>query len=351
MKLARLPFLFGGAVCLFLALAAGLTRLGLRVPTPEPALHGVLMVSGFFGTLIGLERAVAHGAGWTYLAPASAALSGGVAVAGGPGFAAWVAVASGAWFTLVSAALARRQVADFTLVLVLGGLSWTAGNLSWALGAAPERIVPWFIAFLTLTIFAERRELGRVMSPGPSAGHAFRLVVALVLAGALSAGSGLEPRRLVLAIGLGAMALWLARFDVARRTVRRQGLTRFMGASLIAGYLWLAVGAAAMAAAWGDTAGAGHDAFVHALMLGFVFSMVFAHAPMILPAVIGVAPAYSPWFYLHLGLLQLSLLVRLVGDFGGLPALRLAGGVGNALTIVLFLAVSAAAAARARKRA
>lgn len=350
MKLARLPFLIAGASCLFVAISAGLARLGLGVPAPEPALHGVLMVSGFFGTLIGLERAVAHGAAWTYLAPMSAALSGAVALAGAPGAAAWVAVASSAWFSLVSAALARRHVTDFTLVLVLGGLAWIAGNASWALGAPSDRPLPWSIAFLTLTIFAERRELGRVLSPSPNAGRGFIAVVVLVVGGAMAAGSGYDPGRIGLALGLCGMALWLVRFDVARHTVKKRGLTRFMAVALISGYVWLAIGALAMLAARGDVSGVRFDAFVHALMLGFVFSMVFAHAPIILPAVIGVALPYSPVFYLHLGLLQLSLMARLVGDFTGHAVIRTAGGIGNALTIVLFVLLSASAVARARKK-
>ncbi len=350
MKLARVPFLFAGASCLFVAISAGLARLGLGVPAPDPALHGVLMVSGFFGTLIGLERAVAHGAAWTYLAPGSAALSGAVALAGAPGAAAWVAVASSACFSVVSAALARRHVTDFTLVLVLGGLAWTAGNASWALGAPSDRILPWSIAFLTLTIFAERRELGRVLSPSHNAGRGFLAVVALVVAGALALSSGYDHGRIGLALGLCGMALWLVRFDVARHTVKKRGLTRFMAVALIAGYVWLAIGGVAMLAARGDVSGARFDAFVHALMLGFVFSMVFAHAPIIFPAVIGAPLAYSPAFYLHLGLLQLSLMARLVGDFTGQAVLRTAGGIGNALAIVLFVLLSASAVARARKR-
>lgn len=350
MKLARLPFLIAGASCLFVAISAGLARLGLGVPAPDPALHGVLMVSGFFGTLIGLERAVAHGAAWTYLAPMSAALSAAVALAGAPGAAAWVAVVSSAWFSLVSAVLARRHVADFTLVLVLAGLAWTAGNLSWALGAAADRTLPWSIAFLTLTIFAERRELGRVLSPGHNAGRAFLAVVALVVVGAAAISTGHDAARTGLALGLIGMAAWLVRFDVARHTVKKRGLTRFMAVALISGYVWLAIGGLAMLAARGDVAGARFDAFVHALMLGFVFSMVFAHAPVIFPAVIGVPLAYSPAFYLHLGLLQLSLMARLVGDFTGHALLRTAGGIGNALTIVLFVLLSASAVARARKK-
>ena len=53
---------------------AGLLRMGWVWPPLRPtlaALHGPLMVSGFLGTLIGLERAVAMRRSWTLSQPAA----------------------------------------------------------------------------------------------------------------------------------------------------------------------------------------------------------------------------------------------------------------------------------------
>ncbi len=60
-----------GGLALLLALWAGLFRIGWNLPMPNalPAIHGPLMVSGFLGTLISLERAVALGSKWAYLVP------------------------------------------------------------------------------------------------------------------------------------------------------------------------------------------------------------------------------------------------------------------------------------------
>ena len=55
------------------AVGAGLLRLGWAVPRPATelaAFHGPLMVSGFFGTVISLERAVALARRWAYLGAA-----------------------------------------------------------------------------------------------------------------------------------------------------------------------------------------------------------------------------------------------------------------------------------------
>lgn len=63
----RLFPLFGGFVCLAAGTGVGLTRLGWGLPPPLTnllLLHGLLMIMGFFGTLISLECAVALDARW-----------------------------------------------------------------------------------------------------------------------------------------------------------------------------------------------------------------------------------------------------------------------------------------------
>ncbi|MFB9895270.1 hypothetical protein [Planobispora takensis] len=63
---------------------------------------------------------------------------------------------------------------------------------------------------------------------------------------------------------------------------------------LLAGYGWLAT-AGILWAASGLAAGPYlYDAALHALFLGFVMSMVFGHAPVILPAVLRVRLPYRP---------------------------------------------------------
>src|SRR5581483_3470843 len=86
--------------------------------------------------------------------------------------------------------------------------------------------------------------------------------------------------------GLLAQAAWLAGYDIARRTVRMGGVTRFMAVALLAGYAWLGVaGVLWLIHGLRPPGGFAYDAALHALFLGFVMSMVFAHAPVIVPAV------------------------------------------------------------------
>ena len=68
----RLALLLGGGVAMLLGLDAGLLLLGLPAPvTIErlPEVHGQLMLIGFLGTVIALERAVALRRPWGFSAP------------------------------------------------------------------------------------------------------------------------------------------------------------------------------------------------------------------------------------------------------------------------------------------
>ncbi|MGB7543793.1 MAG: hypothetical protein WBM28_17470, partial [Burkholderiales bacterium] len=65
----RLPLLAVGFIALAFGVGAGLVRMGWQLPLPDVALaawHGPLMIAGFFGTVIGLERAVALAERWAY---------------------------------------------------------------------------------------------------------------------------------------------------------------------------------------------------------------------------------------------------------------------------------------------
>ena len=74
---ARFPIVALGIVALLAALWGALLRLGWGLPpilSNLPGVHGPLIVSGFLGTLISMERAVALRARWAYAAPLLSAL-------------------------------------------------------------------------------------------------------------------------------------------------------------------------------------------------------------------------------------------------------------------------------------
>lgn len=360
----RAPLLLAAFSLLALATIGGLLRLGWPVAAPVGAAmhHGALMVGGFFGTLISLERAVAVRLRWAFGAPLLAAAGGAWLVAGGPLAAAQALAAAGA-AVLVAASLVvcARLSAPFTWTIAAGALAWLAGNLAWAAsGAATDAVVLCWLGFFVLTIAGERLELSRV-SPKPRVAQP--LFVALVAAqGATLAAALLGHAWAGVAFALTCLLLagWLLQWDLARRTVRANGLTRYMAVALLGGHGWLAAGALLLAwlqaaswpvaSAWLPVpAGAAlRDAALHALLLGFVFSMVYAHAFAILPAVAGVRLAWRPWAYLPLALLHLSVLARVAGDLLVQAPLRQWGALLSAISLVAFVATIVGCAIAAR---
>ncbi|WP_284301402.1 hypothetical protein [Homoserinibacter gongjuensis] len=76
---------------------------------------------------------------------------------------------------------------------------------------------------------------------------------------------------------------WLLRHDVARVTVHRTGLPRFVALCLLTGYVWLTVAGAGWLLGGARLEGAIYDATTHAIFLGFVITMIMAHAPSSCP--------------------------------------------------------------------
>lgn len=345
----RAPLFVLGFVGLFVGVGAGLARLGYAVPQTTAAVsawHGALMVGGFFGVVISLERAVALGRYWAYLAPLAAGLGSIALIARAPAWAAWLLFVGSTVLLAASADVFRRQRAVFTLTLALGAACWTIGNLMWALGVAIHGVVAWWLAFLILTIGGERLELSRFLPPSPMARRAFVAILIVIFVGLAAAFHPLGVA--FFAAGLLALAVWLLKQDIARRTVQREGLTRFIAVCLLSGYAWLAVGALTLLSGGLVPGTRAYDAAVHALALGFVFSMVFGHAPIIFPAVLRVAVPYHPVFYAPLVLLHASLLLRIAGDAANDFAWTRAGGLLNAVALAAFILTMASAVVRAR---
>lgn len=341
---ARVPLLVLGFASLVAGIAGGLARLGFE-PMPVgdegAVLHGALLASGFFGTVIALERAVALDRFWGYAAPLASG-AGGLAIVAGAAPAGLLLMLGGALVLLAMSALflgRHRSLESWTLAG--GAACWCAGNGALTSGAAVAVAVPWWIAFFALTIGAERLELSRYLPRTRRVQAAFVLIaVALPVSAAVS----LALQGAVLL----ALAGWLFAFDLARRTLRGAGLARYIAVCLLGGYAWLAISGTILATLVAQRAGPLYDAALHAFFVGFVLSMVFGHAPVILPAVLRVSLGYTPWFYLPLAVLNLSLALRVAGDLAGWHGLRSAGSAGNALAIALFIALAASAALRRR---
>ncbi len=348
-RVEHLPFAFVGVAALLVGLWGGLVRIGWAVPGLGAGLalaHGPLMVSGFLGTFIGLERATALGQFWTYGVPFLAGLGVVALLAGIP--APPLFAAAGLGLVAVFGELLRRQGAAFMMVMAAGAGAWLVGNLRWLAGAPAFQTVPWFAGFLVLTIVGERLELSRLVRPSRTAQAVLLSAVAVYLGGLVLTVPALAIGERIAGASMIVMALWLLRHDIARHTIWQAGQPRFIAASLMSGYVWLLIGGGLWVMLGGAVTGPAYDAMLHAVFLGFVFGMLLAHAPIILPAVLGRPLPYRPGFYGPIVLLNISVLLRLGADLTEWADGRRWGGLLGVLAILLFLATTVGAAGSAR---
>ncbi len=360
----RLPLLVASALCLAAGIWAGLVWAGVSVARPDVLQvgnHAALMICGFLGTLICTERAVASDEAWAWLAPAAAGL-GGVSLVTGVGRMNYEGVpvwpVAGGLFVFASAVLVAlfattlRRISELYLkAMTLGAAVWLVGNILWATGRPAQTWVSWWGGFLVFTIVGERLELTRLQPSRPSRQPTF--LGATVLTGLGLVGSVVNPSAGFALTGasLVVWAVWLYAFDIAWKTIRQPGLPRYSAIALLCGYGWLGVAGIVWAYYPYTSGSALRDTALHALFLGFVMSMVFAHGPIVLPTVLEKEMVFARYFYIPLFLLHTSLLVRSLGGIFQLGASRAVGAAGNAVAIVAFgISVVSSLSKRGRAR-
>lgn len=336
-----LLLMFAGAA-LLAGLLAGLTLLGIWANTPAASLgvdHGALMVFGFVGGAIGLERAVAAKTRWAWAGPVASALGVLTLLAGAPRPVPAVAftlafLSLGAVYVIIH----RRQATHAVLVQSAGVIGAVFATVWWGGGADFADIVPTAVVFAVATIIGERMELARVSFAGTAAETTITALVLSLLTAALL--FALQPQLgfALMGVILLALALLTVRIDVARRLIHAGKLPKYTAACMLAGYAWLLV-AGLLWVGFGHTrAGHLHDAAVHSVFLGFVVSMIFAHAPFILGGVIRRTIPYHPALYVPVALLHGGLALRVVADLREANPAWVAGGVINVLAVLLFMA-------------
>ena len=346
----RIPIVICVIIALFAALWAALVRVGWRMPAlpvPLAGQHGALMISAFLGTLVSLERAVALRKNWAYAAPAFSALGGLALILGLPAEIARGLIALGSLgLVFIFAYIYRLHPTTDIVTMAFGALMWLVGNLLWLFGESIYSAVPWWAGFLILTICGERLEISRVLFLTQSSRTLFKIAVGVFSIGLLTSLFSLTLGLRIAGVGLILLGAWLLRFDIARHTIKKSGLTRYIAACLLPGYAWLVFAGGLWLIAGLPSSNLIIDAMLHAIFLGFVFSMILGHAPIILPALMPVDITYRSIFYLPLVLLQGSLVLRIVADLLLNPELRQWAGLFNVLAILLFLAVTLLSARR-----
>jgi len=355
---ARIALLLPAGVAMLAGLDAALVLLGLPAPVRTERwadVHGPLMVLGFVGTVVALERAVAlapataaeRARPWAWAAPAGLGLGGLLLVTPAPLVAGRTSLLVGAVVLVALYGAAWRRRADAAIAVQgLGALAAVGAALLWSADVPVPHLVPWLVAFLVLTVVGERLELMRVAPVPPVAERGVLGGACALVAGAALALVWPGPGTAVLGASLLGLVALLARYDVARRTVRGAGLPRYMACAMLAAFAWLAVAGGTWLVAGPATGGPRYDALLHAVFLGFVMSMVMAHAPVILPAVLRRPLPYRPVMYGPLALLHVTLAARVLADARDTAAVVQVAGVGNVVAVLAFVAVAATSVLR-----
>lgn len=339
------PFLGIAILAVLFALWGGLMRMGWRLPALTPSLamaHGPLMISGFLGTLIMVERAVALKQRWMFVP----------AILAGLGCLFTLAIKN-FWLGPILLTLAslggvailveitRRETALHTATMLIGSIAWFVGSVLWLGGWQIFQIVMFWQAFLVLTIVGERLELSRVLRPSAAARQIFTGILVVYLVSLVVYLFNMQWGARLNGASLLAFSLWSLRNDIAWRNLRHNlALTRYIAWCLALGFVWMGLGGLISLRLGAQVAGPGYDAALHAVFVGFVISMIFGHAPIIFPAVLGVQISFSPLFYIQLILLHVSLALRVMGDLVNQHPLRLWGGLLNEVAILVFLGMT-----------
>ncbi|MEA3502671.1 MAG: hypothetical protein U9R47_07835 [Actinomycetota bacterium] len=346
------PIRIATAVIAFSALIfgiwMGLTRIGWSIGSPPAAgTHGPILVLGFLGTVIGMERAVAIGRSWAWATPILAAGAVIAMLTGAPyELAGALLLVAGVVLVALFSAAYRIQPEAHIILMGIGAVAWVFATVTWLAGKPAPSLVPWLAAFLILTIAGERLELARLIATTRSARRQLAGAVAVVIAGSMIAWAYANTGARIAGLGNLLIAIWLLRYDIARRTIRLGGVTRYMATGLLVGYVWLAVSGVLWITTGLEFASTGYDAALHTLFLGFIMSMIMAHAPIVIPALAGLAFPFGREMWIPLIFLQISVLVRVAGDLADAYELEKWGGMLNAVALSLLVLIVVATVIR-----
>lgn len=321
---------------LLIGIYVGLLRIGWQLPIWHGmpiSHHGVIMVGSFLGSLISLERVVTLKSKLPLLIPTIMLASMPILLLQNSNLAFQMLILGSLGYAIISIQIAiKYKLAGDFLILSGAFFQLIANIVLYQTNSYPLAFAGWML-FLTFTIVGERLNLTRFLPVTKR--DKIELYVWL---GLLVLSSGFYHFGLAILVGLSfiGIAQWLVRNDIALINIKKNGQFKFLGYALLGAYLWLFLSGIISLQRIGNPFL--YDALLHSFFVGFVLSMIMAHAPIIFPSIlkINVKP-YHPIFYVWLALLHIGLFMRVLGDFVQDGWLRKTGGLLNGLSFILFL--------------
>ena len=330
-SLLVLPFIL---LSLLTAIWTGWQRIGWDLPlTNATGHHGSLMVGSFLATLIFLERSVTFKNKWILLLPLVNGSSAVFFIYGNPFIAQILLIAGSTGFFVMCCYFILKFKEFYYYFFLLGAFTLVSGNIILFKTNFYPNAVPWWTGFFLFTIVAERIELSRFLPLNALKRNSLTAILIIFLASLFLPFHSYG--KLVFAIALAFAGFWLLKYDMARLSLKIKGQHRYSAILLLTGFVWLII--TALFFILGNELVFFYDAALHSFFIGFVFSMIFSHAPIILPAIIKMPlKIYRPVLYLWFVLLQLTLITRVVAAINGNFELRQWSGMTNGVVILLF---------------
>ncbi len=324
---------------LVLALWSAVGRVGWEMPISIiAAKHGYLMVSGLLGTLISLERTLIIKEKWWLSIPVLSFLSAGLVLAEQSNYGFFLQILGAILLSILYVIQWFQYKEVFLLGLSLGSLSWMISGAVLLLGNGFPAASIWYLLFLLFTIASERLELSKFIYTPPWANNILLILFSLLI---LVQGFPFHwGSNHISGILIAAIGFWLIQFDIVKINLKKGGFFFYTGSTLFAGYIWLMLSGVLMALPL--TTFYHYDAVLHSFFIGFVFSMLFAHAPIIFPALLKIKERpFTKFFYLPVVLTHILLLARLYADYSANWNLRKWIGLFQVMVIAVFIVMMA----------
>lgn len=334
MKIFKPAFIFPLVIlALIMGLSGGWIRLGfmgLAVPGTA-ASHGLLMVGGFLGTLISLERSMIMKNRFWLAVPLFSGLSVPLIIGGWPTAGIFMVLLASVGLVAIMYIQTLKQQLPQDYVMALGAVAWMLGNFTFIYTNFMAMATGWWMAFLLFTILGERLELSKFLPTPKWAKKILFWLIGLFFIGLLIPFHGWGS--MVLGGILVLMALWLLHYDMARIASKKGHQFKYIGIGLRVGYIWLALNGLILMLL--ENHALYYDLYLHTFFLGFVFSMIWAHAPVILPMVLNLKRTpFHPVLWAGWLVFQLSLLGRIISSFMEIYTYRTLLGIINGWSIL-----------------
>lgn len=347
MRVGRLPFVILAMLSLITGLLAGLHRIGWTLPlsgiSPN---HGAIMVGGFLGTLITLEKIIPLKKNILYVFPIISGSSVVLFFIGEPAYSVLCLMTASAGLSIVFLIYLVRERSMIYFLMFAGAACWLTGNMLLIIHNFYPISLPWWMAFVLLIITAERLELMKFLPVSRTQKSVFIGMLIIFLIGCTISFHGIGSY--LAAFALFGASIWLMRHDVVALNLKKEDLPRYVGVALLSGYFALLLSGLFLLLLTNQPLG--YDILVHSFFIGFVFSMIFAHGPIILPGVLGISvKPYHPIFYVWLALLHGSWITRTISDITLDMQLRKYSGLISAVAIIGYFLSLAVVTSRSQR--